>query len=169
MNPYASYANRPFDYFREVLQINPTDIVWPILKGVLSCGRQVARLSLHNPSNLRATALTIVWFYKCRDNAQVFIRYSDQDDRKRLWHAIREIGRSDADPFAEERDSELGMIETRHIQRNPKSFITTRVPREAFSSEVMFVFGPGLDWSCDDARRIYLIDRPVIGRSTGSE
>jgi len=147
----------PMDFFTQVLGMSPSHPLIPMLRPLVATERLISRLDGELDTSPKLAALAAMWFYKCHECAQVYVRIPDIEAtvKKGFWKFFRDISLTATDIFEEEKAGLFGKIHYRHFQRRTGVFVTQQLPVE-YSPNVMFVFGGTADWPHDTARKLYI-------------
>lgn len=151
------YADRPEEFISRECGVSLRHPVWTYVYPMLEPSRLISRVPSDDPIAVQAAALVSMWFYKCHEFAQVFVRLPRQNRpmQTSFWKPLRNISLANPDIFSEEINSPYGIVNYRRVQRRINVHITNGYPR-VFGPNVMFVLGGGTDWYHETARKIYL-------------
>jgi len=151
------YQDNPEKFALEFLEVPKSDPAMVYYRIFTHSTKRVSRQEVSSPDVFKAAVMAVFWFYKTRENANVFIRLKGCEIKWCFWDAYRKLKNSTEHRIVqEELNSPFGKSVQHGLQRRKGSFITETVPWAKFSENVMFVFSGGWDWNHDDCRKIHL-------------
>lgn len=118
VSPYAQYANDPVGFCVNVLGESYTDDIKRVMESVRDNPVTIAE-SANSVGKTHGAARISTWWYKCREEAQVYTACAPPEDnlKRLLWGEIGSVVKKHGNVFADDTVNILS------ISRNPKEFI----------------------------------------------